>query len=83
MIGLTITNMDEIFSNWSTNSEKSLYTQNEKTYDLDSPCASVLNIHKTINTASSNINGKFNNINTFNASTLVRSAYDWTNNVRV
>lgn len=84
MTGLTITSVDDILNNWGVNNnedKKSLpqMEKNEYETDLSSPSffGSSRTSIKSTNTIMSNKLNKINN--TFNGSSLVRSAYEWAN----
>ena len=64
LTNFTINSVEEEFSDWSSRSEKSLYSQRETIYETDSFNASK-------------ISGLCKNPSGYNTNTLVRSAYDW------
>ncbi len=81
---VTLTNTEDLFSNWSgstssstnsnTNSEANMIISNDNKF---------MNDNLSLSAIGSELNGKFNAINTFTNKTLVRSAYEWNEKERI
>ncbi len=68
---MTLTNTEDLFSNWSGSSPFSNSNTNIETNMI------ISNDNLSLSAIGCEINGKFNAINTFTNKTLVRSAYEW------